>query len=132
VLRWGMSDKVGNIDYQQAEEGYLGNGAGGLSISANTKELIENEVKSLIDQGYETAFKIIKKRKKEFERLAQGLLEYETLTGDDIKKIVKGEALTPGDDEDTADKGSAPSVTAIPKTKPKPKPKGGLEPEPAT
>ena len=133
VLRWGMSEKVGNIDYQQAHEGYMGNSAGGLSISANTKELIEDEVKALIDEGYETAFKIIKKRKKEFERLAQGLLEYETLTGDDIKKIVKGEALTSGEDEDDRPgKGSAPSVTAIPKTKLKPKPKGGLEPEPAT
>ncbi len=135
VLRWGMSDKVGNIDYQQAHEGYMGNGAGGLSISASTKELIEEEVKLLIDDGYETAFKIIKKKKKEFERLALGLLEYETLTGEDIKKIVKGEPLSSGDDEDDKpDQGSAPSVTAIPKTKPKPKPKpkGGLEPEPAT
>jgi len=129
VLRWGMSDKVGNIDYQQAHEGYMGNGAGGLSISAATKELIEEEVKGLIDTGYDVAFALIKKKKKEFERLAQGLLEYETLTGDDIKKVIKGEALTSGDDEDdTPDQGSAPSVTAIPKTKPKRKPKGGLEP----
>ncbi len=131
VLRWGMSDKVGNIDYQQAHEGYMGNGAGGLSISAATKELIEEEVKALIDEGYATAFSIIKKKKKEFERLAQGLLEYETLTGDDIKKVIKGEPLTSGDDDDDSpDEGSAPSLTAIPKTKPKPKrkPKGGLEP----
>ncbi|MGR3290205.1 MAG: ATP-dependent zinc metalloprotease FtsH [Paracoccaceae bacterium] len=134
VLRWGMSDKVGNIDYQQAQEGYMGNSAGGLSISASTKELIEEEVKALIDDGYETAFKIIKKKKKEFERLAQGLLEYETLTGDDIKKVIKGIALTSGDGEDdTPDQGSAPSVTAIPKTKPKivRKPKGTMEPEPS-
>ncbi|MEE9428712.1 MAG: ATP-dependent zinc metalloprotease FtsH [Paracoccaceae bacterium] len=131
VLRWGMSDKVGNIDYQQAHESYMGNGAGGLSVSASTKELIESEVKALIDEGYKTAFTIIKKKKKEFERLAQGLLEYETLTGDDIKKVIKGEPLTSrDDDDDKPDEGSAPSVTAIPKTKPKPKPKpkGGLEP----
>ena len=135
VLRWGMSEKVGNIDYQQAHEGYMGNGAGGLSVSAHTKELIEEEVKALIDEGYETAFKIIKKKKKQFELLAQGLLEYETLTGDDIQKVIKGQALISGDDEDdTPDQGSAPSVTAIPKTKPKSKPKsdGGMEPEPAS
>jgi len=134
VLRWGMSDKVGNIDYQQAHEGYMGNGAGGLSISASTKELIEEEVKRLIDTGYEVAHKIITKKKKEFERLAQGLLEYETLTGDDIKKVVKGIALSSDDEDDSPDQGSAPSVTAIPKTKPRPKrkPKGGLEPEPAS
>ncbi len=133
VLRWGMSDKVGNIDYQQAHEGYMGNGAGGLSISAATKELIEDEVKTLIDTAYETAHKLITKKKKEFNRLAEGLLEYETLTGDDIQKVIKGEALSSSNDEDdTPDQGSAPSVTAIPKTKPKPKPKGGLEPEPAS
>ncbi len=136
VMRWGMSDKVGNIDYQEAAEGYRGGGgAGGFSVSASTKELIEEEVKRIIDEGYATAFKILKKRKKDWEALAEGLLEYETLTGDDIQKVIKGEALTSGDDEDDSpDQGSAPSVTAIPKTKPKPKPKsdGGMEPEPAS
>ncbi len=56
VLRWGMSDKVGNIDYTEAHEGYQGNTAG-FSVSANTKELIEEEVKNFIQQGYDTAFK---------------------------------------------------------------------------
>ncbi|MGR3659970.1 MAG: ATP-dependent zinc metalloprotease FtsH [Paracoccaceae bacterium] len=137
VLRWGMSDKVGNIDYQQAHEGYMGNGAGGLSISAATKELIESEVKRLIDDGYDTAQKILLKKKKEFKLLAEGLLEYETLTGDDIRRVVKGLAPKTGDDEDdTPESGGTASVTAIPKTKPKPKRKpkatdGGMEPEPS-
>ncbi len=134
VLRWGMSDKVGNIDYQQAHEGYMGNGAGGLSVSAHTKELIEEEVKRFVDDAYATAYNILKKKKKEWERLAQGLLEYETLTGDDIKKVIKGEPLDNGDDEDDSpDEGSAiAAVTAIPKTKPRAKPGGGMEPEPST
>lgn len=135
VLRWGMSDKVGNIDYQQAHEGYMGNGAGGLSISASTKELIESEVKRLIDEGYETARKILIKKKKEFIRLGEGLLEYETLTGDDIKRVVQGLAPKADDEDDTPDPGGSASVTAIPKTKPKKKPKatdGGMEPEPST
>jgi len=132
VLRWGMSDKVGNIDYQQAHEGYMGNGAGGLSISAGTKELIEEEVKRLIDEGYDTAFKILTKKKKDFDRLAQGLLEYETLTGDDIKRVVKGLPPKTDDEDDTPDPDGTASVTAIPKTKPKAKPSdGGMEPEPS-
>ena len=61
VLRWGMSDKVGNIDYTEAHEGYQGNTAG-FSVSANTKELIEEEVKNFIQQGYDTAFKILTKK----------------------------------------------------------------------
>ena len=130
VLRWGMSDKVGNIDYTEAHEGYQGNTAG-FSVSANTKELIEEEVKSFIQQGYDTAFKILTKKKKEWERLAAGLLEYETLTGDEIKRVMKGDP--PFSDDDGKDDGSAaaPSVTAIPKTKPKAKPTGPMEPEPS-
>ena len=130
VLRWGMSDKVGNIDYTEAHEGYQGNTAG-FSVSANTKELIEEEVKSFIQQGYNTAFKILTKKKKEWERLAAGLLEYETLTGEEIKRVMKGDAPF-SDDEDKDDgSASAPSVTAIPKTKPKAKPSGSMEPEPS-
>ena len=130
VLRWGMSDKVGNIDYTEAHEGYQGNTAG-FSVSANTKELIEEEVKNFIQQGYDTAFKILTKKKKEWERLAAGLLEYETLTGDEIKRVMKGDP--PFSDDDGKDDGSAaaPSVTAIPKTQPKAKPTGPMEPEPS-
>ncbi len=130
VLRWGMSDKVGNIDYTEAHEGYQGNTAG-FSVSANTKELIEEEVKSFIQQGYDTAFKILTKKKKEWDRLAVGLLEYETLTGEEIKKVMNGDPPF-SDDEDKDDgSASAPSVTAIPKTKPKSKPSGTMEPEPS-
>ncbi|MCV2866229.1 ATP-dependent zinc metalloprotease FtsH [Albidovulum sediminicola] len=130
VMRWGMSDKVGNIDYSEAHEGYRGN-TGGFSVSAHTKELIEEEVKNFIDEGYATASRIIEENAEEFERLAQGLLEYETLTGDEIKRVMRGEPPVAGDDEgDKPDEGNAPSVTAIPKTKPK-SPKGGMEPEPS-
>ena len=52
VMRWGMSDKIGDIDYQAAHEGYAGGNIGGFSISTKTKELIEQEVKKLIDDGY--------------------------------------------------------------------------------
>jgi len=131
VMRWGMSDKVGNIDYAEAHDGYSGNTAG-FSVSAHTKELIEEEVKRLIQQGYERAHQILSEQTEEWERLAQGLLEYETLTGDEIKRVMNGEPPSENDDEgDTPDEGSAPSVTAIPKTKVKKSPpEGGMEPEP--
>jgi len=121
VMRWGMSDKVGDIDYQAAHEGYAGGNIGGFSISTKTKELIEQEVKSLIDDGYTLALSILKKKKKEFERLAQGLLEYETLTGDEINKIIKGQKLT-SDDEDVMLQ-TKPSLAAVPKTSKKPRKK---------
>ena len=130
VLRWGMSDKVGNVDYEQAHEGYNGNGAGGFSISAHTKELIEEEVKRMIDDAYKHAYQILTDHKEEWERLAEGLLEYETLTGDEIKRVMKGEPPQSQDEDSGSDTGSAPSVTSIPKTKPRAKPSGGMEPEP--
>ena len=136
VMRWGMSDKVGNIDYQEAAAGYQGGGgAGGFSVSAATKQLIEDEVKGIIDEGYATAVKLLKKHNKEFERLAQGLLEYETLTGEEITKVINGQPLD-SDDDDDKDKPNSDgkaALAAIPKTKkPKP-PKGdpGMEPEPS-
>ena len=51
--------------------------------------------------------KIIKKRKADFERLAKGLLEYETLTGDELQKVIDGKPL---DMDDDPDGGSAPSL----------------------
>ena len=129
VMRWGMSDKVGNIDYAEAHEGYQGNTAG-FSVSAHTKELIEDEVKKLIDEGYETARRILIEKAEDFERLAKGLLEYETLTGDEIRKVIAGESLGGDDDADKpASGGGTTSIAAIPKTKPK-APKAGPEPEP--
>jgi cell division protease FtsH len=137
VMRWGMSDKVGNIDYQEAAEAFRGGGAGGFSISAHTKELIEDEVKRIIDDGYVKARKILEERREEWERLAQGLLEYETLTGEEIERVIRGEPPHKDDDDDASSEPEKPaSVAAVPKTKAKaksgdkPKDDGGLEPEP--
>jgi cell division protease FtsH len=128
VMRWGMSDKIGNIDYAEAHEGYSG-GTPGFSVSAKTKEIVETEVKSLIDNGYKVAKKIISEKSEEFERLAQGLLEYETLTGEEIKRVMRGE-LPHDDDEIGGSSNDESSITSIPKSK---KPKGSpgiMKPKP--
>ncbi|MGJ8609944.1 MAG: ATP-dependent zinc metalloprotease FtsH, partial [Octadecabacter sp.] len=115
IMRWGMSDKVGNIDYAEAHEGY-GGGAGGFSVSAETKALIEDEVKAFIDAGFQKALEILKDKNVEFERLGQGLLEYETLTGAEIKRVMAGEMLNRDDEDDGMDipPASGNSVTAVP------------------
>ena len=125
VMRWGMSDVIGNIDYSEAHEGYNGS-TGGFSVSAETKMKIEQEVKALIDEGYETARRILLEQNDAFEALAQGLLEYETLTGDDIRKVIAGHKLHGDDDKPSG--GSTTSVLSIPKTRGKAA-KTGLEPE---
>ncbi|AUJ64572.1 cell division protein FtsH [Aestuarium zhoushanense] len=127
VLRWGMSDKIGNVDYSEAADGYTGNTAG-FSVSAHTKEAIEEEVRQFIQDGYDTAFRILTEKNEEWERLAQGLLEYETLTGEEIQRVMKGEPPQGNGDDDA---GNAPSVVAMPKAGKARKPKDdGLEPEP--
>jgi cell division protease FtsH len=128
IMRWGMSDKVGNIDYAEAHEGYSGQTAG-FSVSAQTKELIEEEVKTFIEDGYNEAMRILTEKKVEWERLAQGLLEYETLTGAEIKRVMAGDPPQDGDDDADITPSSGDSVTAVPKTKPR-KPKApDMEPE---
>jgi cell division protease FtsH len=93
VMRWGMSDLVGNIDYAEAHEGYPAMPAASRS-RPRPRKLIEQEVKRLIDEGYETAkTHLWTNAHDEFERLAKGLLEYETLTGDEIRKVMAGEKL---------------------------------------
>ncbi len=135
VMRMGMSDLVGNIDYSEAAAGYQANGgAGGFSVSAETKALIESEVKRIIDEGYDRALDLIKENEEEFERLAQGLLEYETLTGEEIQRVIRGEP--PNVDEDDDQSGTPaveekPSLAAIPKARRKRNDgDGDMEPEP--
>ena len=128
VLRWGMSDAVGNIDYAEAHEGYQGKTAG-LSVSAETKQLIEGEVKRLIDEGYETAHRILSEQNEQFERLAKGLLEYETLTGDEIRRVIAGDKPTPDADEPPPPPSPGDGVVSIPKTRAR-KPKAAPDPSP--
>jgi cell division protease FtsH len=127
VTQFGMSDKIGNVNYSNEQESFLGSyQGGGPQISGDTQAIIEEEVKRLIDEGYNTAFKILTEKNVEFERLAQGLIEYETLTGEEIKKVIAGETLNR--DEDDSSSGGTP-LTSVPKTK-KPKADPGMEPQP--
>ncbi|WP_377507804.1 ATP-dependent zinc metalloprotease FtsH [Octadecabacter sp. R77987] len=131
VTQFGYAEELGFVDYANEQNSYLGAYGGGTNHSADTQKIIDDKVKEIIDTGYETAKRILTEKHDELERLAQGLLEYETLTGNEITKVIAGEALNRGDDADDTPPSSGSSVTAIPKTKPKkPKSDGGLEPEP--
>jgi cell division protease FtsH len=128
VTQFGYDQELGHVDYANEQESYLGAYGGGTNHSPETQKIIDQKVKELIDEGYETAKRILTEHKDEWERLAQGLLEYETLTGDEITKVINGEPLNRDDDADDTPPTSGSSVTAIPKTKGR-KPKGP-EPEP--
>jgi cell division protease FtsH len=86
VMEWGMSDKLGPIFYGNEEsDGPMG------SLSKNSTEtaaLIDSEVRQLIDTAYKNATKILQENLKDLHSLAEALLEYETLTGDEIKQLL--------------------------------------------
>jgi cell division protease FtsH len=132
VTQFGFAEELGHVDYANEQQSYLGAYGGGTNHSQETQKIIDQKVKELIDEGYQTAKRILTEKREEWERLAQGLLEYETLTGPEIVKVMNGEALNRGDDSDaTPPTGNTPSITAIPKTKPRPKPGDSGLPDPA-
>ena len=135
VTQFGMSDKLGNIDYANEQQTYLGVQGGGMQAGPETQEQIDEEVRVLVDEGYETAKRILTERRQDLDNLANGLLEYETLTGAEITKVIAGEPLNRGSDDDdtSAPTDTGASVTAIPSTgRNKPKGDPDMEPDPAT
>ena len=91
VIKWGLSERVGKINYAQEDSGYLSSGKTvSADISPETAKLIDEEVKKLVDNAYATASKILYEKRDDLEILAKALLEYETLTGDEIKELLKG------------------------------------------
>jgi len=132
VSQWGMSDKLGNINYVSTQESYLGSQSQ-WNASGESRKIIDQEVRELSDAAFDRAKQILQDNWDEMENLAQGLLEYETLSGEDMMRVIRGEEPLFGSDDDDGDqdKGGTASITAIPKTKPKPKADdGGMEPDP--
>jgi cell division protease FtsH len=131
VTQFGFSDQLGNIDYANEQQSYLGTYNTPANVSPDTQQKIDAEVRRIVDHGYETARNILTEKMDDLHRLAQGLLEYETLTGDEITKVIAGIPLNRGDDADNLPpSGNLPSITAVPKTKSRPKPPEGGLPEP--
>ncbi|MDN5248710.1 MAG: ATP-dependent zinc metalloprotease FtsH [Alphaproteobacteria bacterium] len=95
VTRWGFSPKLGNVAYgENQDEVFLGHSvARQHNVSEETAKTIDNEVRRLIDEGYQKATEIMQKNEKEWNILAEALLEYETLTGDEIKDVIAGKKL---------------------------------------
>ncbi|WP_322597086.1 ATP-dependent zinc metalloprotease FtsH [Sphingomicrobium arenosum] len=98
VTQWGMSDEMGPVQYEEQQgETFLGySQSQGMNVSAETKQKIDKEIRRLVDQGYERAKKLLTDHADELEQLAQALLEYETLSGDEIKTLLGGGTIDRG------------------------------------
>jgi cell division protease FtsH len=133
VTRLGYSDELGTVMYgDQQEEVFLGMSMGRQqSMSEATAQKVDAEVRRLINGGYEDARKILTAKKKQLEAVAKALLEYETLTGDELKEIIAGRPIVrPDDDQPTTPRGTA--VPSTGKGRPKKEPDAGMEPQPQT
>ena len=91
VTRWGFSDELGTVMYgENQEEVFLGYSMGRQqNISESTSQKIDSEVRRLVEAGQAEARRIITERRADLEKLARGLLEYETLTGDEILGLIE-------------------------------------------
>jgi len=126
VTEWGLSDKVGPIAYKDTDQQSFHAGIGrGSSISPETAKVIEGEIKRFITEAHQKALQILKDKKDDWVALAEALLEYETLSGDEIKALLEDGTKPKRPDGSS---GGRPAVSAVPTTKkpkPKPKPIGG-------
>ncbi len=90
VTRWGMSDKLGPLQYEETQEGYLGYGGSARTMqSAETNKLIDAEIRALVEGGHKRATKILKDNEEQLHLLAKALLDYETLTGEEITELLQ-------------------------------------------
>ena len=96
VIEWGMSDKLGFLSYAEsgAQEVFLGHQSSNhKNVSLITAQTIDEEIRKIVDAAYDRAKEILQKNVDALELLALGLLEHETLSGDDIKSIIDGKKI---------------------------------------
>ena len=113
VTRWGYSDKLGLVSYgDNQEEVFLGHSVSRTqNVSEETAKVIDAEVKRLVQGGYDEAKRILSEKLDDLHTLAKALLEYETLSGDEIIGALKG--VKPNRDESETRRPTGPSV-AVP------------------
>ncbi len=123
VCQWGMSDRIGMVQYGSDEEVYLGRDmVRKKDYSENAAKEIDAEVKRIIDEQYSVAERLITENRERLEILAGHLLEYETLEGSQVEEIVKTGKLTLPEQEKREDPPSGqPAGTNLPEV-PKPNP----------
>jgi cell division protease FtsH len=130
VTRWGLSEELGTVAYgENQEEVFLGYSVSRQqNISEETVRKIDAEIRRLVEAGYSDAMRILTEKRGDLELLAKGLLEFETLSGDEIKDLLNGKPPV----REGVTEPVAPRTSAVPpagKGRPRPEP-GGLEPQP--
>ncbi|MFA9549847.1 MAG: ATP-dependent zinc metalloprotease FtsH [Hyphomicrobium sp.] len=134
VTEWGMSEKLGPLRYNEnQQEVFLGHAiTQRQNMSEDTAKLIDQEVRRIVTEGEEKARVVLTAHRTELEAITQALMEFETINGEEVKALMRGEKImrTPDDD------GSVETVSsAVPSTGSRARPRdepdtGGMEPQP--
>jgi len=135
VTEYGFSDKLGPLRYTENEEEiFLGRSVTQhKNVSDATAQMIDAEIRQLIDEGEKTAWKIMTEHRDELDAVSKALLEYETLSGEEVRTLAKGDTISRPDSSDDSSKDDG-HRSSVPSSGSK-KPSGGLggaEPQPGS
>ena len=110
VMEWGLSDKLGFQAFNSSsDDPYAANKP--KPYSGKTAELIDQEVKNLLDECYTNTKKLLEEKKHELIILAEALLEHETLSGDEIKSLLENGKITASNTKQPKARSTVPSVS---------------------
>jgi cell division protease FtsH len=131
VTRWGLSEALGTVSYgENQDEVFLGMSVSRTqNASEATVQKIDTEIRRFVEEGYNEATRILTEKRADLEALAKGLLEFETLSGDEIQDLLKGKKPN----RESVLEPTTPRTSAVPpagKPRPRPDPDAGLEPQP--
>jgi cell division protease FtsH len=131
VTRWGLSEELGTVSYgENQDEVFLGMSVSRTqNASEATVQKIDKEIRRFVEEGYNEATRILTEKRADLEALAKGLLEFETLTGDEIQDLLNGKKPN----RESVLEPTGPRTSAVPpagKPRPRPDPDAGLEPQP--
>jgi cell division protease FtsH len=135
VTHWGMSDKLGPMSYgENQQEVFLGHSVTQTkSVSEATAQLIDAEIRELVEAGFGTAKVLISHNLERLHDLAGALLEHETLTGDEVGAVLRGEPIPKSPPPQEPPSAAAPTGGkrgSVPTTAPPKDDTGGMEPSP--
>jgi cell division protease FtsH len=131
VTRWGLSEELGTVSYgENQDEVFLGMSVSRTqNASEATVQKIDKEIRRFVEEGYNEATRILTEKRADLEALAKGLLEFETLSGDEIIDLLNGKKPN----RESVLEPTGPRTSAVPpagKPRPRPDPDPGLEPQP--
>src|SRR5215510_3333156 len=136
VTEWGMSEKLGPLRYNDnQQEVFLGHAiTQRQNMSEDTARLIDEEIRRIVTEGERKAREVLAVNRDKLEAITQALMEYETISGEEVNALMRGEKIVRANDDEESKGPAGPAVPAAGKMRPsRPEPgPGGLEPQPQT